>query len=96
MTTMQQTKTPGSPRDIAGVPRAEPQTARPEVSAGALIDGQVRERAYQIYQERSRNGCQGDCVSDWLQAEREVNGSVHGGGPLLELKSHEPRERPLV
>ena len=32
----------------------------------------IRHRASQIWQTRMKNGIQGDHVSDWLQAEREL------------------------
>ncbi|MFO0832211.1 MAG: DUF2934 domain-containing protein [Phycisphaerales bacterium] len=32
----------------------------------------IQARAFEIYQRRSSNSLQGDPVSDWLQAEREV------------------------
>lgn len=37
-------------------------------------EDRVRTRAYEIYLER-RDG-PGDAVSDWLQAEHELNGSI--------------------
>ena len=37
------------------------------------IDQQIRERAYEIY--LARGGQQGDEVSDWLAAERELKDS---------------------
>jgi hypothetical protein len=36
------------------------------------MEAQVRERAYQIYDERRRSGLPGDALSDWLAAECEV------------------------
>jgi hypothetical protein len=38
----------------------------------AFTDSQIAERAYQIYLERG--GADGDPMSDWLQAERELRG----------------------
>lgn len=35
-------------------------------------------RAYEIYQERLRNNQPGDMISDWVQAEREVDRGVPG------------------
>ena len=41
----------------------------------AKITGeQIRQRAAQIYSERLNNGKQGDELSDWLQAEKELAG----------------------
>ena len=37
------------------------------------VDQQIRERAYEIY--LARGGQQGDEVSDWLAAERELKDS---------------------
>ena len=37
------------------------------------VDQQIRERAYEIY--LARGGQQGDEVSDWLAAERELRDS---------------------
>jgi hypothetical protein len=34
----------------------------------------IRNRAEKIYQERLAHGKQGDHLSDWLQAEKEMNG----------------------
>ena len=39
--------------------------------AGLYSEAQVRERAYYVYLKRQ--GGSGDAVSDWLQAERELN-----------------------
>lgn len=36
----------------------------------------IRARAYEIFQ--ARNGAPGDAVSDWLQAERELNREALG------------------
>ncbi len=32
----------------------------------------IRTRAYEIYEARKHSGVQGDALSDWLQAEREL------------------------
>lgn len=37
---------------------------------------QIRERAYYIYLERQRRNQSGDPISDWCQAEQELNGSA--------------------
>jgi hypothetical protein len=37
------------------------------------VDQQIRERAYEIY--LARGGQEGNEVSDWLAAERELKGS---------------------
>jgi hypothetical protein len=36
---------------------------------------QIRNRAYSIYEARTRNGQPGDAVSDWLKAEQELRAS---------------------
>ena len=33
---------------------------------------QIRQRAYEIFQERRQTGRQGDALSDWLEAEQEI------------------------
>jgi hypothetical protein len=33
---------------------------------------EVEVRAYEIYQERAKNGNGGDNFSDWIQAEKEI------------------------
>lgn len=52
---------------IPPMPHAAVSTVTPEV---------VRIRAYELYLARSHNGSQGNQESDWLQAERELNGSA--------------------
>ena len=47
------------------------QTARPAESGLAEAEA-VRERAYQIFRERSEAGHPGDAAMDWLQAEHEL------------------------
>ncbi len=48
----------------------------------------IHARAYEIFEARSRNGRDGDQLSDWLQAEQELNGSARGAAdaPELEVK----------
>ena len=33
---------------------------------------QIRQRAYEIFQERRQTGRKGDALSDWLEAEQEI------------------------
>ena len=47
------------------------QSDRPAESGLAKEEG-VRERAYQIFRERSATGHRGNAVMDWLQAEHEL------------------------
>ncbi len=39
----------------------------------------IRDRAYELYRARTKNGAAGDAVSDWLQAEHEINGAASPG-----------------
>jgi hypothetical protein len=48
--------------------------SRTNVSVMPYTEAQIRERAYYIYLERG--GAMGDPVSDWVQAERELNDLV--------------------
>jgi hypothetical protein len=43
--------------------------SKPKVTADA-----IRKRAAEIYHERMQKGHRGDELSDWLQAEKELNG----------------------
>jgi Protein of unknown function (DUF2934) len=43
----------------------------------------VRRRAFELFEQRAKNGGKGDALSDWLAAEREVNGQAR----LAEAKS---------
>ena len=43
---------------------------RSKPAATTITEGQIRERAFQIYLARS--GGPGDAYSDWYQAEREL------------------------
>ncbi len=60
---------------------------RPEVKPD-----RVRARAFEIYQ--ARGGASGDALSDWLQAEHELNGAPDGvpvpspGGHLAHRAPH--------
>jgi len=55
-------------------------TQAPELNTDPVpvMSERIRARAYEIYQARSGNGGPGDQGSDWLQAERELN----GGSPV--------------
>lgn len=63
-------------RSSAGTARRTPkQAARPRRvrrKTGNTLVEDIRIRAYEIYQQRLRNGAAGDAFSDWLRAEREV------------------------
>jgi hypothetical protein len=49
----------------------------------------IQARAYEIFQARKNNGRQGDAASDWMQAERELNGAAPGvtAGAEVEAKA---------
>lgn len=63
----QNSKVSGSP-----VSPNSPLQLRPN-EADAEIDEQIRQRAYELYQERG--GMDGDRTDDWLQAKENVLGS---------------------
>lgn len=44
-------------------------------TSSEVTSERIRARAFEIYQARNGNGGTGDAVSDWAQAERELNGS---------------------
>ena len=45
-------------------------TKSSEVRTPVDVDGQIRDRAFELYQQRGREG--GHALEDWLQAEAEV------------------------
>lgn len=49
----------------------------------------IRERAYQIYQGRRANAKTGDALSDWIQAEQELNNTCLDGSltDRIEMKA---------
>ncbi len=49
--------------------------------ASSVTVDAVRQRAYEIYLERISNGGQGDALSDWTRAEREVGLSASASAP---------------
>lgn len=50
------------------------EAARGPTAYQQVTTGRMRSRAYEIYLQRASNGSTGDAMSDWLQAERELNG----------------------
>ena len=53
--------------------RTETMTPRQaQVAAAQNRDEHIRQRAYELFQERQRKGAPGSDLSDWLQAEKEV------------------------
>lgn len=64
---------------------------RPAPKANAIAEVKphlIRRRAYEIF--LARNGGHGDHVSDWLQAEQELNGAAHD--TRVVVRSGERRE----
>jgi hypothetical protein len=47
--------------------------AKTYLATTADLQQQVRMRAFEIFQSRMRTHTPGDQLSDWLQAERELN-----------------------
>lgn len=81
--------------------QAESRAARDGVTtavSGEMTREQVQARAYQIYENRRNNGNPGDAKSDWLQAERELNGSAPDptASSDIEIKAQARGERLLV
>ncbi len=92
---------------VSPTARKNPSTAapkdRPPTTPSAGIRGEVtadriRARAYEIYQARNGNGGPGDAVSDWAQAERELNGSAPEPSVArdIEIKAQARGERLLA
>jgi hypothetical protein len=52
--------------------KAEQPVAAAKASAG-ITPERIQARAYEVF--LARNGGDGDALADWLQAERELNGS---------------------
>lgn len=73
---------------------AAPAALLPHLSSSTAGADQIRCRAYQIYRSRAQNGGAGDAVSDWLEAEREINGSAKPPTPVsvIETKSTAKQE----
>ena len=48
---------------------------------------QIRQRAYETFQERQQTGRKGDALSDWLEAEHEIRGrSIPTQASILHLR----------
>ncbi|MBN1882291.1 MAG: DUF2934 domain-containing protein [Deltaproteobacteria bacterium] len=45
--------------------------ARKKVDLGEFLE-EIRARAHEIFEQRTRDGISGDDLSDWLQAEAEI------------------------
>jgi hypothetical protein len=48
-------------------------TKKTATSKGKISADSIRKRAEEIYRERVNNGNHGDELSDWLQAEKDLN-----------------------
>jgi hypothetical protein len=56
-----------------GVWESDRPDPKPEKSTGQeYSNAYIRQRAYEIWQEREASGAPGDAVSDWLQAETRI------------------------
>lgn len=53
-----------------------PGTVRSAPTRSPASPERIRARAYEIYLKRCNGGQRGDALSDWLQAERELNGNA--------------------
>ena len=69
------TPVPVTSRKAAPAQRDRTSLAEPAAASPVTADT-IRTRAYEIYQKRDGNGGAGDAASDWLQAERELNGAA--------------------
>lgn len=49
---------------------ASPETVTPTIEATPELQEEIRRRAYELYEQRGREG--GRDLDDWLQAESEV------------------------
>lgn len=64
------------PQSDSGVQRRAGASAMHTASSTHVSPDQIRIRAYEIYLSR-RSGTGGDAISDWAQAERELNSLKH-------------------
>ena len=58
-----------------------------EPASGGPTAERIRERAYQIYIERRAKGENGDSLSDWLEAERELTSSTSDRSAASEIET---------
>lgn len=67
-------ETPARREAVGGVNRSKGGTSQAATEGPAPATRErIEARAFEIY--LARNGGQGDALSDWLQAEREIGGS---------------------
>lgn len=70
--------TDGKPVTTAARPGA---AAAPSVERKPSVD-QLRLKAYEVYQARTRAGRPGDSTTDWLEAEKQLSsGQSHSARP---------------
>ncbi|MGE0407305.1 MAG: DUF2934 domain-containing protein [Candidatus Korobacteraceae bacterium] len=65
----------------------------PGVSIPSTIEDRIRERAYQLYQQRGGND--GSSEQDWLLAEAEVENRNPKEGPTVMTEEKQVREKTL-
>ncbi|MCC6659512.1 MAG: DUF2934 domain-containing protein [Phycisphaerales bacterium] len=67
-------------------------------ASGEVTRQRIEARAYEIFEARRGNGGTGNEVTDWLQAERELNGSSPDPsvGADIEVKGRARGERLLT
>ncbi|MBL0928063.1 MAG: DUF2934 domain-containing protein [Phycisphaerales bacterium] len=67
---------------------------------GPSLDDRIRARAYQLFRQRTNNAHSGDALSDWLQAERELDGNAQDPpdptDPPDPLASADPQPKPVT
>lgn len=78
-------------KSIANQRRATAPSARV-----ALTRDRIEARAYEIFQTRQRNAGPGDAMSDWLQAERELNGPAPSPAAAVEIRTRARGDRSLA
>lgn len=78
------TQTTGSPKRSTPAP-SRAGTDKPAPSPPAPAE-RIRARAYEIYLARRGSGTPGDALADWLQAERELNGSTPAQTPAASVE----------
>jgi hypothetical protein len=71
------TKTPAQEETFVVLDLSHGETSDAATEGLAPVDlrERIQARAYEIY--LARNGTNGDALSDWLQAEREISSSAH-------------------
>ena len=78
--------------DKAGSAARQTQADRPAES-GVVEEQAIRERAYQIFEERCQAGSPGDPIMDWLQAQHELCDGRKRSETLSERQVKRPAEK---